>query len=266
MQPSHGWLGERCCPAVTGGGAVRAAGVRSPRLRHARPGRQRQHHRHPQQRLHQVPEDLRDQDPEDQPGQAQGQEGRPSRSPAARLDPTTGRGDTHPRRRPQVQGRQEERAGQGSGPRHRARSRSPPRSAARRSSSPTSPAGRSPATASGSTLTIKKLKLTGAAAKQLNKKLGYAKGKPKPFLAGKLIGKAELGKPAEHGGGASGQQRSSSTPARRCSAKLKNVEVERRRLIAPTHRLGDRPFTVADHRRHDRTDRDGRSRDEQPAG
>jgi hypothetical protein len=39
----------------------------------------------------------------------------------------------------------------------------------------------------GVALTVKKLKLTGAAAKQLNKKTGYAKGKPKPFLANKLI-------------------------------------------------------------------------------
>jgi hypothetical protein len=40
----------------------------------------------------------------------------------------------------------------------------------------------------GVNVTLKKLKLTGAAAKQLNKKLGFAKGKPKPFLANKLIG------------------------------------------------------------------------------
>ncbi|HEU4707313.1 MAG TPA: hypothetical protein VFS64_09005 [Solirubrobacterales bacterium] len=39
----------------------------------------------------------------------------------------------------------------------------------------------------GVSLTVKKLKLTGAAAKQLNKKTGYAKGKPKPFLGNKLI-------------------------------------------------------------------------------
>jgi hypothetical protein len=42
----------------------------------------------------------------------------------------------------------------------------------------------------GVNITLKNLKLTGAAAKQLNKKLGYAKGKPKPFLGGKNIGKA----------------------------------------------------------------------------
>jgi hypothetical protein len=41
-----------------------------------------------------------------------------------------------------------------------------------------------------SSLTIKKVKLTGAAASQLNKKLGYAKGKPKPFLGNKLIASA----------------------------------------------------------------------------
>lgn len=41
----------------------------------------------------------------------------------------------------------------------------------------------------GVKLTVKKLKLTNAAASQLNKKTGYAKGKPKPFLKNKLIGK-----------------------------------------------------------------------------
>lgn len=42
----------------------------------------------------------------------------------------------------------------------------------------------------GVSLKIKKLKLTKSAAKQLNKKTGYAKGKPKPFLANKLMGSA----------------------------------------------------------------------------
>jgi hypothetical protein len=42
----------------------------------------------------------------------------------------------------------------------------------------------------GGNMTIKKLKLTKQAAKQLNKKTGYAKGKPKPFLANKMLGKA----------------------------------------------------------------------------
>lgn len=42
----------------------------------------------------------------------------------------------------------------------------------------------------GVNLTVKKLKLTGGAANALNKKLGYAKGKPKPFLGNKLIAKA----------------------------------------------------------------------------
>lgn len=41
-----------------------------------------------------------------------------------------------------------------------------------------------------SSVSIKKVKLTGAAASALNKKLGYAKGKPKPFLGNKLIAKA----------------------------------------------------------------------------
>jgi hypothetical protein len=44
----------------------------------------------------------------------------------------------------------------------------------------------------GVNMTIKKLKLTKKAAKQLNKKTGYAKGKPKPFIGGKLIGKATV--------------------------------------------------------------------------
>jgi hypothetical protein len=42
----------------------------------------------------------------------------------------------------------------------------------------------------GVAMTVKKLKLTNAAASKLNKKLGYAKGKPKPFLKNKLLGKA----------------------------------------------------------------------------
>ncbi|MGV1048022.1 MAG: hypothetical protein ACOYD4_05795 [Solirubrobacterales bacterium] len=42
----------------------------------------------------------------------------------------------------------------------------------------------------GSSVTIKKVKLTGSAASALNKKLGYAKGKPKPFLGNKLIASA----------------------------------------------------------------------------
>lgn len=42
----------------------------------------------------------------------------------------------------------------------------------------------------GVNVKLKTLKLESAGAKQLNKKLGYAKGKPKPFLAGKNIGKS----------------------------------------------------------------------------
>lgn len=42
----------------------------------------------------------------------------------------------------------------------------------------------------GTNLTINKVKLTSAGAKQLNKALGFSKGKPKPFLANKLIAKA----------------------------------------------------------------------------
>lgn len=42
----------------------------------------------------------------------------------------------------------------------------------------------------GVNLTIKKLKLTSAGANALNKKLGFSKGTPKPFLKNKLIAKA----------------------------------------------------------------------------
>jgi hypothetical protein len=42
----------------------------------------------------------------------------------------------------------------------------------------------------GVNVNLKKLKLNNAAATQLNKKLGFSKGKPKPFLKNKLIGKS----------------------------------------------------------------------------
>jgi hypothetical protein len=42
----------------------------------------------------------------------------------------------------------------------------------------------------GVNVKLKTMKLEKAGAKQLNKKLGYSKGKPKPFLAGKKIGKS----------------------------------------------------------------------------
>lgn len=42
----------------------------------------------------------------------------------------------------------------------------------------------------GINLKVNKVKLTGNAANALNKKLGYAKGTPKPFLANKLMAKA----------------------------------------------------------------------------
>lgn len=42
----------------------------------------------------------------------------------------------------------------------------------------------------GTNLKINKVKLTNAGATQLNKKLGFSKGKPKPFLGNKLIAKA----------------------------------------------------------------------------
>jgi hypothetical protein len=43
----------------------------------------------------------------------------------------------------------------------------------------------------GVNITVKKLKLTGSAASALNKKTGYQKGKPKPFLANKLMAQAK---------------------------------------------------------------------------
>ena len=43
----------------------------------------------------------------------------------------------------------------------------------------------------GVSMTVKKLTVTKTAAKKLNKKLGYAKGKPKPFIANKLMGSAK---------------------------------------------------------------------------
>jgi hypothetical protein len=42
----------------------------------------------------------------------------------------------------------------------------------------------------GVNLKVKKLKMTSAGAKALNKKLGFSKGNPKPFLGNKLIAKA----------------------------------------------------------------------------
>lgn len=42
----------------------------------------------------------------------------------------------------------------------------------------------------GVNVKLKKMQLTNAAAKQLNKALGFAKGKPKPFLKNKVIGKS----------------------------------------------------------------------------
>jgi hypothetical protein len=42
----------------------------------------------------------------------------------------------------------------------------------------------------GVNVTLKKLKLNSQGAKQLNAKLGFAKGKPKPFLGNKVIGSA----------------------------------------------------------------------------
>ena len=41
----------------------------------------------------------------------------------------------------------------------------------------------------GTNLSVKSFKLTGASASALNKALGFAKGKPKPFIGGKVLGK-----------------------------------------------------------------------------
>jgi hypothetical protein len=43
----------------------------------------------------------------------------------------------------------------------------------------------------GVNVSLKKLQLTNSAASRLNKKLGFAKGKPKPFLKNKVIGKSK---------------------------------------------------------------------------
>ena len=43
----------------------------------------------------------------------------------------------------------------------------------------------------GVNITVKKLKLTGNAASALNKKTGYSKGKPKPFLGNKLMAQSK---------------------------------------------------------------------------
>jgi hypothetical protein len=88
----------------------------------------------------------------------------------------------------------------------------------------------------GVKMTIKKLKLTSKAAKQLNKKTGYAKGKPKPFIGGKNLGSAKAEEqPATvtilPGGNVSFKA------DQELLLKLKDVETEAK-VIAPTTEKG----------------------------
>jgi hypothetical protein len=77
----------------------------------------------------------------------------------------------------------------------------------------------------GTNLTIKKVKLTNAGATQLNKKLGFSKGKPKPFLGNKLIAKAAAEtQPATVTVLPIGNMTFSGSPI--LLGKLKNVKVE----------------------------------------
>ncbi len=82
----------------------------------------------------------------------------------------------------------------------------------------------------------KTLKLESAGAKQLNKKLGYAKGKPKPFIAGKNIGKSssesQPGTVAIIPGG-----NVSFAANKELLLKLKDVETDAK-VIAPTTENG----------------------------
>jgi hypothetical protein len=88
----------------------------------------------------------------------------------------------------------------------------------------------------GVNVKLKTLKLESAGAKQLNKKLGYSKGKPKPFLAGKNIGKSssesQPGTVAIIPGG-----NVSFAANKELLLKLKDVETEAK-VIAPTTESG----------------------------
>jgi hypothetical protein len=76
----------------------------------------------------------------------------------------------------------------------------------------------------GVNLKINKVKLTNAGATQLNKKLGFSKGKPKPFLKNKLIAKATAEtQPATVTVLPVGDMTFSGSPV--LLTKLKNVEV-----------------------------------------
>ena len=88
----------------------------------------------------------------------------------------------------------------------------------------------------GVNVKLKSMKLEKAGAKQLNKKLGYAKGKPKPFLAGKNIGKASTeSQPATVAIVAGGNV--SFKANQDLLAKLKDVETNPS-VIAPTTETG----------------------------
>jgi len=88
----------------------------------------------------------------------------------------------------------------------------------------------------GVNISLKKMKLTSAAAKQLNKKTGYAKGKPKPFLANKNIGKASAeDQPSTVAIVAGGNV--SFKADQELLLKLKDVETEAK-VIAPTTEKG----------------------------
>jgi hypothetical protein len=86
-----------------------------------------------------------------------------------------------------------------------------------------------------STVTIKKVKLTGAAASALNKKLGYAKGKPKPFLGNKLIAKAS----GETAPGTLGV-----LPAGNATLALSPVALGKLKTVGPELAPGVHPFEV----------------------
>jgi hypothetical protein len=83
---------------------------------------------------------------------------------------------------------------------------------------------------------LKKLKLDNAGAKQLNAKLGFSKGTPKPFIAGKLIGKsASEEQPSTVAVIATGNLTYSGSPV--LLGKLKDVEANVE-TIAPTTQTG----------------------------
>lgn len=94
----------------------------------------------------------------------------------------------------------------------------------------------------GTNLTIKKVKLTNAGATQLNKKLGFSKGKPKPFLKNKLIAKATSEtEPATVNVLPIGNLTFSGSPV--LLTKLKNVEVKIGLLGLTQNTPGSNVFT-----------------------